>query len=144
MRSPLRLLLGSVLVSEGSAAGAPEAEGTSLLLLFLFPANKAAAAMGGLGGKEAATAAGTTRATTGNGLTDSLLEAGKGVTTAGAASFLVDLRVMPPLPPLPAVVVASEAVVLVSRNCNIRNMAAQHPKITLTRRVFRIMFLARH
>jgi hypothetical protein len=25
-----------------------------------------------------------------------------------------------------------------------RNMAAQHPKITLTRRVFRIMILARH
>ena len=136
MRSPLRLLLGSVLVSEGSAAGAPEAEGTSLLLLFLLPANKAAAATGGLGGKEAA--AGTTRTTSGNGLTDSLLEAGKAVTTA-AASCLVDLR-----SPLPAVVVASEAVGLVSRNCNMRNMAAQHPKITLTRRVFRIMILARH
>ena len=137
MRSPLRLLLGSVLVSEVSAAGAPEAEGTSLLLLFLLPANKAAAATGGLGGKEAA--AGTTRTTSGNGLTDSLLEAGKAVTTA-AASCLVDLR-----SPLPAaVVVASEAVGLVSRNCNMRNMAAQHPKITLTRRVFRIMILARH
>lgn len=136
MRSPLRLLLGSVLVSEGSAAGAPEAEGTSLLLLFLLPANKAAAATGGLGDKEAA--AGTTPTTTGNGLTDLLLEAGKAVTTA-AASCLVDLR-----SPLPAVVVASEAVGLVSRNCNMRNMAAQHPKITLTRRVFRIMILARH
>ena len=136
MRSPLRLLLGSVLVSEGSAAGAPEAEGTSLLLLFLLPANKAAAATGELGDKEAA--AGTTPTTTGNGLTDLLLEAGKAVTTA-AASCLVDLR-----SPLPAVVVASEAVGLVSRNCNMRNMAAQHPKITLTRRVFRIMILARH
>ena len=129
--------MGSVLVSEGSAAGAPEAEGTSLLLLFLLPANKAAAATGGLGGKEAA-AGTTTPTTTGNGLTVSLLEAGKAVTTA-AASCLVDLR-----SPLPAVVVASEAVVLVSRNCNMRNMAAQHPKITLTRRVFRIMILARH
>ena len=141
MRSPLRLLLGSVLVSEGSAAaGAPEAEGTSLLLLlFLLPANNAAAATGGFGGKEAA-AAGTTRTTTGNGLTASLLEAGKALTTAAAASCLVDLR-----SPLPAaVVVASEAVGLVSRNCNMRNMAAQHPKITLTRRVFRIMILARH
>ena len=136
MRSPLRLLLGSVLVSEGSAAGAPEAEGTSLLLLFLLPANKAAAATGELGDKEAA--AGTTPTTTGNGLTDLLLEAGNAVTTA-AASCLVDLR-----SPLPAVVVASEAVGLVSRNCNMRNMAAQHPKITLTRRVFRIMILARH
>ena len=141
MRSPLRLLLGSVLVSEGSAAaaGAPEAEGTSLLLLFLVPVNKAAAAMGGLGGKEAAAAGTTMPTTTGNGLTDSLLEAGKAVTTA-AASCLVDLR-----SPLPAaVVVASEAVVLVSRNWNMRNMAAQHPKITLTRRVLRIMILARH
>ena len=139
MRSPLRLLLGSVLVSEVSAAaGAPEAEGTSLLLLFLLPvpANKAAAATGGLGDKEAA--AGTTPTTTGNGLTDLLLEAGNAVTTA-AASCLVDLR-----SPLPAVVVASETVGLVSRNCNMRNMAAQHPKITLTRRVFRIMILARH
>ena len=136
MRSPLRLLLGSVLVSEVSAAGAPEAEGTSLLLLFLLPANKAAAATGELGDKEAA--AGTTPTTTGNGLTDLLLEAGNAVTTA-AASCLVDLR-----SPLPAVVVASETVGLVSRNCNMRNMAAQHPKITLTRRVFRIMILARH
>ena len=131
MRSPLRLLFGSVLVSKGSAAGAPEEEGTSLLLLFLLPANKVAATMGGLGGKKAA--AGMTPTFPGN-----LLESGKAVTTA-AASCLVDLR-----SPLPAVVVASEAVGLVSRNCNMRNIAAQHPKITLTRRVFRIMILARH
>ena len=131
MRSPLRLLLGSVLVSKGSAAGAPEEEGTSLLLLFLLPDNKAAATMGGLGGKK--DASGTMPTFTGN-----LFESGKAVTTA-AASCLVDLR-----SPLPAVVVASEAVGLVSRNCNMRNIAAQHPKITLTRRVFRIMILARH
>ena len=131
MRSPLRLLLGSVLVSKGSAAGAPEEEGTSLLLLFLLPDNKAAATMGGLGGKK--DTSGTMPTFTGN-----LFESGKAVTTA-AASCLVDLR-----SPLPAVVVASEAVGLVSRNCNMRNIAAQHPKITLTRRVFRIMILARH
>ena len=134
MLSPLRLLLGSVLVSKGLASGAPEEEGTSLLLLFLLPANKAVAATGGLG------ATGTKGTTTGNCLSASLLEAGKSVTTAAAASCLVDLRSLLPA----AVVVVSEAVGLVSRNCNMRNMAAQHPKITLTRRVFRIMILAQH
>ena len=111
-----RLILGSVFISDCLALGGVlEVEGTSLLLLLLIPAKKvAAASTGRLCGKEGAAV--MMWITTGNGLLDSLLEAERAVMTASAASCLVKLRF------LLLTVVASDAVVISSKDWNMRNI----------------------
>ena len=56
--------------------------------------------------------------------------------TAAETSVTSSTLVVAGLRLLPA---AASEVVLVSKNCKMKNIAAQLPKMTLTRRVFRIM-----